>query len=79
MAFTLDQYNALEAAISQGAKRVKYADKEVEYNSMTEMLQLLGLMKDQLGLTDNNGSGNNRKVVTSYKSGIHGCNNNDKW
>lgn len=50
MAFTTDQYTALVAAISQGANRVRYADKEVQYNSLSEMLKLKDLMEKDLGL-----------------------------
>lgn len=48
MAFTIEQRIALEEAIAQGALRVKYADKEVEYRSLDEMLSLLELMNNQL-------------------------------
>lgn len=48
MAFTLEQLAALEAAIAQGAKRVKYADKEVEYPSLKDMLMLRDQMRAEL-------------------------------
>lgn len=50
--FTQDQLDKLEEAIAMGAKRVKYADKEVEYQSMREMLQARDIMRRSLGLTD---------------------------
>ncbi len=50
MAFTLQQLEALEAAIAQGVKRVKYADKEVEYPSLKDMLMLRDQMREELGL-----------------------------
>ncbi len=50
MAFTPSQLNALQAAIAQGTTRVKYQDREVEYRSLSEMLQLLNIMKQELGL-----------------------------
>jgi hypothetical protein len=49
MAFTTEQLNALEAAIATGSKRVKYADKEVEYQSLDDMLRLRDLMQSELG------------------------------
>ncbi|MCM5528958.1 phage head-tail joining protein [Parasegetibacter sp. NRK P23] len=49
MAFTADQLSALNEAISQGAMRVKYADKEVEYRTLNEMLRLRDLMEKELG------------------------------
>jgi hypothetical protein len=51
MAFTQSQLIALEAAIAQGTTRVKYQDREVEYRSLAEMIQLLNMMKQELGLT----------------------------
>lgn len=50
MAYTTEQVDTLEAAIAQGAKRVQYADKTVEYRSLSEMIELLGIMKTELGL-----------------------------
>lgn len=51
MAFTTDQYNKLIAAIARGALKVKYADKEVNYHSLQEMLQLKKVMEIDLGLS----------------------------
>lgn len=50
--FTQEQLTALEAAIASGTRRVKYADKEVEYTSLTDMLRARELMRRALGLTD---------------------------
>ncbi|HEY1199327.1 MAG TPA: hypothetical protein VGE79_00025 [Niastella sp.] len=50
MGFTQDQYNTLVAAIAQGAAKVKYADKEVEYISLEDALRLKDLMEKELGL-----------------------------
>lgn len=52
MAWTVDQLQALEAAIAQGAMRVKYADHEVQYRSLDEMLRLRDMMRRDLGLSD---------------------------
>jgi hypothetical protein len=49
--WTQADLNALTAAIAQGAKKVKYSDKEVEYRSLAEMLQLRDLMQRELGLS----------------------------
>lgn len=65
MAFTLEQKIALEEAISQGALRVKYADKEVEYRSLSEMMALLGKMEEQLGTTRVR-----RRLFAKYRSGL---------
>lgn len=70
--FTMEQYNALIGAIAEGALRVKYQDKEVEYRSLTEMLKLKSLMENDLGLggdgTDNPSGG--RRLVGTYGSGL---------
>lgn len=50
MAYTQTQLDALEAAIAQGALKVKYENKEVEYRSLEEMLKLRDLMRSELGL-----------------------------
>lgn len=46
--YTLEQYNTLLAAIAQGALRVKYADKEVEYRSLQEMMAIKKAMEAEL-------------------------------
>lgn len=49
MAYTPDQIAALQAAIALGAKKVKYADKEVDYRSLQEMRDLLAEMLAETG------------------------------
>ena len=51
MAWTVQHLQALEEAIAQGALRVRYSDKEVQYRSLAEMLQLRDLMRQELGLS----------------------------
>ena len=48
--FTEQQYKTLCAAIAQGALRVKYGDKEVDYRSLDEMRQIKSMMETALGL-----------------------------
>lgn len=48
--FTQDQLNSLEAAIADGALKVKYSDKEVEYRSLEEMFKIRDTMRNALGL-----------------------------
>lgn len=52
MAFTQSQLDALESAISLGVKKVKYGDKETEYQTLAEMMTLRDLM-----LAEINGTG----------------------
>lgn len=47
-AFTQENLTALENAIVEGVKKVKYSDKEVEYRSLDEMMRLRNLMKKEL-------------------------------
>lgn len=62
MAWTLDDLNKLKDAIATGAKRVKYADKEVEYNSFDDMIKAKNLIEAELGLN----SGQKRRAYPSY-------------
>jgi hypothetical protein len=50
MAYTLNQYNALVEAISQGAVEVQYGDKKVKYRSLQDMLAIKDSMEIDLGL-----------------------------
>lgn len=52
--WTAADLTALEKAIAQGALRVRYADKEIEYRSLMEMLQLADVMRKSLGLVGEN-------------------------
>lgn len=70
--FTEVQYRSLVAAIAEGALRVKYQDKEVEYRSLTDMIKLKTLMENDLGLNAD-GSTNclgSRRAVGVYGSGL---------
>lgn len=53
MAYTSEQYSALQAAIAEGALVVKYQDKQVTYRSLDEMLRILKLMANDLGINAN--------------------------
>ena len=51
MAWTSDQLSKIEDAIAQGSLTVKYADKQVTYRSLDEMLRIRDLMRKDLGAT----------------------------
>lgn len=70
MAYTTDQYNQLIAAIAQGALIVKYADKEVTYRSLNEMLRLKQGMEKDLGISPGNRP--TRKYAV-FRKGLNGC------
>lgn len=48
MAFDQSDLAALEAAIKTGTKRVRYADREVEYHTPADMLALRDLMRTEI-------------------------------
>lgn len=56
MAFTQSQLDAIESAIGDGTLTVKYADKEVTYRSLNEMLRIRDLIKQSLGQTSSSAS-----------------------
>lgn len=64
--FTEQQYQALCDAIAQGALRVKYGDKEVEYRSLSEMQSIKKSMENYLYPNRNN----NGRSVASFSKGI---------
>lgn len=51
MATPLSELEALEAALASGARRVKYADREIEYRSLADMRALIEEKKRELGLS----------------------------
>lgn len=48
MAWTTADITKLKAAIAQGALRVRYADRDVQYRSLEEMKDLLGMMQSDV-------------------------------
>ena len=48
MGYTIEQYQTLLAAVTSGTKRVEYADKVVEYQSLSAMRSLLAEMWQEL-------------------------------
>ncbi len=65
MAYTIDQLNALDAAIAEGALTVKYQDKLVTYRSLDEMIRIRKLMRDELGLNGTSGG----RLYASFSKG----------
>ena len=48
MAYTLIQLEAITEAIASGANTVRYGDKTVTYNSISDMLKVKELMEAEL-------------------------------
>lgn len=68
--YTIEQYNALVAAIAQGSKMVQYADKRVEYRSLDEMLQIKKDMEQQLGIGAGSNSFQGYRRVATFNKGL---------
>ena len=64
--FTQAQLDALEEALSQGVRVVRYSDKTVEYKSTAEMLQIRDIMRDALGVT----SGRTKRIYSEFDKGL---------
>jgi hypothetical protein len=67
MDYTVEQYNALNEAIASSALTAKYADKEVTYRSLTDMIRIQGLMKTELFPNPTN----TRRKRASYSKGLY--------
>jgi hypothetical protein len=67
--FTTEHLDALEEAIALGAKRVKYGDREVEYQTQQEMLTLRDRMKRELGQTSKS---RGRRIYFTTSKGLDG-------
>lgn len=65
MAFNQSQLDALESAIAQGVLRVKYADKEVIYQSTEEMLRIRSIMRRELGQVSKS-----QKIFSKFSKGL---------
>ena len=66
MAWTQDDLTKLEAAIAEGARRVRYSDKEVEYRTLREMKEIRDDIRAELGLTD----ASNRRRYADFSKGL---------
>lgn len=53
---TIENLNALEGAMVEGVKKVKYSDKEVEYRTISEMMEIRNFMRKCLGLDKSSAS-----------------------
>lgn len=56
----------LEKAIASGALSVKYSDKQVNYRTLSEMLQIRNMMREALGIGQAN-CGNGRITMITSK------------
>lgn len=66
-AFTQDQYDALKAAIAEGVLIVEYADKKVQYRTLDDMIRILALMGEELGIGP---EGTMQRTYAVYNNGL---------
>ena len=64
MAWTQSDLDELEKSIKAGTLRVRFADREVIYRTLEEMLKIRDLIKRELGLSS---GGPFRKFVSYWK------------
>lgn len=67
MAFTQQQITALEAAIASGTLSVRYGDRQVTYQSLSEMRRLLRQMRGEIATAA--GQRARRRSIRLYQSG----------
>jgi hypothetical protein len=67
MAFTSTDVQRLEQAIASGTLRVKYADREVTYQSLEAMRSLLRQMRQEVD--DAAGTPRRKRVIRLYQRG----------
>lgn len=73
--FTAENLLLLEQSIIEGVRVVKYTDKEVEYRSLDEMMQIRNLMRAKLGLKKCGGQGlfGGRRLTAKTSKGLDDC------
>ena len=64
MAYSQADLDAIKAAIASGSVKVKYADREVQYQSLTDLLKIKGLIERELG------QGGSRIVYPVHSKGV---------
>jgi len=57
--------DALNASINEGARRVQYQDRSVEYRSLDEMLRIRAQMQRELGVTSIKG-----RITPTFGKGL---------
>ncbi len=65
--WTQEDITALEAAIKGGTLRVRFGDREVQYQSMGDMLKLLQTMKDAVAIST--GTDSSRTTYARFRKG----------
>ena len=66
MAFTSADITALESAIKGGKQKVRYADREVSYHSLDQMLSLLRAMRAEVQASSATGRDYPRRQLANF-------------
>lgn len=66
MAFTSADLDAINAAIAQGAKRVRFQTHEVEYQTIAEMLRARDVIKAEIETPPVNGGAMFARYESDY-------------
>lgn len=64
MAWTQADLDAIKAAIAGGSVKVKYADREVQYQTLTDLLKIKNLIEKELG------QGGKKFVYPAHSKGV---------
>lgn len=64
--FTQANLDAINAAIATGARECWYGDKRVAYRSLDEMIRIRDLIKENLGLKEQNTS----RIFARFNKGL---------
>lgn len=57
--------DALEKSLFEGVLKVEYGDKKVEYRSVSEMIRIRDMLKNELG------QGRAKRTYASFSKGTH--------
>lgn len=68
MSFSQTDLDRIEAAIASGTLTVKYADKQVTYASMADLMKARDLIRKQMGVTSKTGFG---YIKSTYNKGLN--------
>lgn len=74
--FTAEALAALEKAIAEGVRRVKYSDKEIEYRDLDDMLKARDLIRQKLGMKKSCGQKGifgGTRIVAKHSKGLDDC------
>lgn len=69
MAYTTEQLTVLEAAIASGQLSVRYADRQVTYQTLQDMQNLRQVMLREISATNGTGHTQPRHMLADFSDG----------